>query len=94
MYNVGIFGRDVPLVDDVAPSEHAEETLNSIIDRIVNDLYFGVGAPDAALGEETDTYIDLSGLTFYVRDLSGWDAGSPLGNTSTDTVLGINGEVS
>jgi len=67
----------------------AEKLLNDIIERIVGDIYLGSGAPAAGLGEDGDTYLDLSGLSFYTKSSGSWSAGTALDNNTNTIKLSI-----
>jgi len=91
MFDLGSVDLNISISNGGYPSNFFEELINSMIDRIVNDVYAGSGAPSAVLGEDGDLYLDLSGLDFYSKTSGVWDAGTALGNTDSDTVLLING---
>jgi len=90
VYDLGVFARDVPLTSE-PPSEAAEETLNSIVDRVVNDLYLVSGPPDLLLGDDGDTAIDLNALEYYTKTAGAWGAPTALGTSAADSLLLING---
>lgn len=55
--------------------------LNKLVGRTFLDAYLIDGVPDASLGENGDFALDITGLKFYLKDATGWDAGTVLGNT-------------
>lgn len=72
---------------DTLANTYFTQIVNSLVDRVFNDIYLGSGAPNAALGEVNDAYIDLSGLDVYLKDSTGWDAGTALDNNANTVLL-------
>lgn len=91
-FDIGKASIDVKFTGNDFLTNFSEELLNSLVDRIVNDLFIGSGVPDVGLGEDGDKYVDLAALTFYTKAAGVWGSSTALGNTAVNTMLLINGQ--
>lgn len=73
--------------DDV-PTTQTVQIINSLIDRVFNDVYISVGVPNAALGSVGDYAINVSTWTPYFKTAATtWTAQTAIDNNANAFLL-------
>lgn len=88
-FNTDRASLNVEIAAGVVPNAFFEQLLNGIIDRILNDIHLGSGAPAAGLGGNGDTYIDLNALNFYTKSSGAWSGATALDNNANTLKLSL-----
>ena len=73
---IGLY--DKAVIDDKLAQTHVL-AVNNLVDRVAQDVYLTVGAPDGSLGALNDKAINLSTFVVYTKTAAAtWTAGATI----------------